>query len=246
MILCEVNNFFPYYWYIAPFFKPLILYLHYLHIFLSIMDSIKEILDAFPNLSPLQREQFRGMMTLYPEWNEKINVISRKDIGNLCVNHILHSLAIAKFIKFSPDSTILDLGTGGGFPGLPLAVLFPEVSFHLIDRIGKKLKVAHDIADKIGLKNVSFQHGDIGECHDKFDFIVSRAVMPQSDIIPLIKKNISPRQRNALPNGLITLKGGNLDEEIKLLKSRSEIINISSYFPQDYFSTKKIVYTTIV
>lgn len=206
---------------------------------------IEEIISAFPHLSENQKLQFSKMMELYPEWNEKINVISRKDIDNLCVNHILHSLAIAKFIEFSPGSEVLDLGTGGGFPGLPLAVIFPDVKFHLIDRIGKKLKVAADIAEKIGLKNVTFQHGDIGECHAKYDFVVSRAVMPQADLMKLVKKNISKQQRNALPNGLLTLKGGELNEELRPLKAQSEAIDISQYFPQPFFSTKKIAYTAM-
>lgn len=200
------------------------------------------IIKSFPNLNDTQKEQFNKMLELYPEWNAKINVISRKDIENLEVNHILHSLAIAKFIQFNPGSRVLDIGTGGGFPGIPLAVLFPDVQFHLIDRIGKKLKVAADVAENIGLMNVTVQHGDIGECHEKFDFVVSRAVMGQGELMKLIRKNISHKNQNALPNGLITLKGGDLQDELKGLKE-SEIIDISQYFPQPYFETKKIVYT---
>lgn len=200
------------------------------------------IIKSFPNLNDTQKEQFKKMLELYPEWNAKINVISRKDIENLEVNHILHSLAIAKFIQFNPGSRVLDIGTGGGFPGIPLAVLFPDVQFHLIDRIGKKLKVAADVAENIGLMNVTVQHGDIGECHEKFDFVVSRAVMGQGELMKLIRKNISHKNQNALPNGLITLKGGDLQDELKGLKE-SEIIDISQYFPQPYFETKKIVYT---
>ncbi|MBD5371708.1 MAG: 16S rRNA (guanine(527)-N(7))-methyltransferase RsmG [Bacteroides sp.] len=202
------------------------------------------IINAFPNLTERQRQQFEAMMTMYPEWNEKINVISRKDMHNLEVNHILHSLAIAKFISFTPGSTVLDIGTGGGFPGIPLAVMFPEVKFHLVDRIGKKIKVAADVAAQIGLENVTFQHGDIGECHEKFDFVTSRAVMPQNDLIKLIRKNISPIQRNAIPNGLITLKGGDLNDELRGLPA-SETVSINSYFPEDFFTTKKIAYTPI-
>lgn len=203
---------------------------------------IDKITKYFPDLSGKQREQFEMMMTLYPEWNEKINVISRKDIGNLEVNHILHSLAIGKFIRFTPGTGVLDFGTGGGFPGLPLAVLYPEINFHLIDRIGKKLKVAADIAEKIGLDNVTFQHGDIGECHLMFDFVVSRAVMPQTELVKLSRKNVSKTQLNALPNGVIALKGGDLGAELRGLKD-SEVVDISNYFDEEFFKTKKIVYT---
>ncbi len=206
---------------------------------------IDHILKYFPNLSEKQREQLDKMTELYPEWNEKINVISRKDIDNLEINHLLHSLAIAKFINFKPGSRIMDFGSGGGLPGLPLAVLFPEVNFHLIDRIGKKIKVAKEIADSIGLTNVTFQHGDSGECHDKFDFVVSRAVMPQADLVKLSRKNISPIQRNALPNGVIALKGGALDEEIRTIKPLTEVTDIDQYFEEPFFSTKKIVYTIV-
>ncbi len=205
-------------------------------------SMIEKITKYFPDLTPRQREQFEAMTTLYPEWNEKINVISRKDIDNLEENHLLHSLAIAKFIKFVPGSRVLDFGTGGGLPGLPLAVLFPEVHFHLIDRVGKKLKVASDIAEKIRLTNVTFQHGDSGECHEKFDFVVSRAVMPQPELVKLSRKNLSKEQRNAIPNGVIALKGGDLGAELKDMKS-SEVVDISNYFDEEFFKTKKIVYT---
>ncbi len=183
------------------------------------------------------------MTELYPQWNEKINVISRKDIANVEVNHILHSLAIAKFINFKPGSRVLDFGSGGGLPGLPLAVMFPEVHFHLIDRIGKKMKVAREISEALGLKNVTVQHGDAGECHDKFDFVVSRAVMSQTDLVKLAKRNISTSQRNGLPNGVITLKGGDIQAEIFPLRTKTEVVDIKNYFKEDFFDTKKIVYT---
>ena len=206
---------------------------------------METILKYFPNLSDTQKEQFSKMLELYPEWNEKINVISRKDIENLETNHILHSLAIAKFIDFKPGSTVMDFGSGGGLPGLPLAVVFPDVHFHLIDRIGKKIRVATEIANAIGLKNVSFQHGDSGECHDKFDFVVSRAVMPQDELVKLAKKNVSAAQRNALPNGIITLKGGDLNAELRSLKANTEEVEIKNYFDEPFFATKKIVYTSV-
>ncbi len=206
---------------------------------------LEVILKYFPELTETQKNQFEKLMILYPEWNEKINVISRKDIQNLEVNHILHSLAIAKFLKFANGSRVLDFGTGGGFPGIPLAIMFPNIHFHLIDRIAKKLKVASSIADEIGLKNTSFQHGDIMECRERFDFVVSRAVMTLPDLVNLSKKNIAKEQKNGLPNGLITLKGGDLNSEIKPYTSKCMIEDIGQYFNESFFETKKIVYLPI-
>lgn len=205
---------------------------------------METILKYFPNLTQKQKEQFEMLFPLYTDWNEKINVISRKDISNLEINHILHSLAIAKFIRFTPGSKILDFGTGGGFPAIPLAILFPEVHFHLIDRIGKKLKVAADVAQKIGLENISVQHGDIGECHDKFDFVVNRAVMNQADIMKLVRKNISDKGTNGIPSGVISLKGGELGQELSPLRRSTETVEISTWFDEPFFTTKKIVYTS--
>ncbi len=206
------------------------------------MDSI---LKYFPNLSEQQIEQFTRLGVLYPEWNTRINVISRKDIDNLYINHILHSLSIAKFIEPKPGTAFLDMGTGGGFPGIPLAILFPECSFHLIDRIGKKINVASNIANAIGLKNVSFQHGDISECRSRFDYVVSRAVMKLNELIPLIKKNISKECRNGYPNGLICLKGGDLKEEIGNTRESVLDVALNDYFNEPFFETKRLIYVQI-
>lgn len=198
----------------------------------------------FPSLTDRQKEQFDVMMSLYPEWNEKINVISRKDIDNLEINHILHSLGIAKFISFTPGSRVLDFGTGGGLPGLPLAVMNPDTEFLLVDRTGKKLKVAADIAEQCGLTNVRFYHGDVAEVKEKFDFVVSRAVMPQRDLLKICRRNISgDDQKNAVPNGLITLKGGDVTAELGPLSKITEQIDLSSYFSEPFFVTKKLLYT---
>ena len=207
---------------------------------------MNRILKYFPSLTDKQRSQFETIIRLYPEWNSRINVISRKDIDNLVVNHILHSLAIAKFISFTDGSRLMDLGTGGGFPGIPLAILFPKCNFHLIDRIGKKIRVAQEIAGEIGLTNVTFQHGDVGECHQKFDFIVSRGVMPLPDMVKLVRKNISRDCRNGYPNGLICLKGGDLTAETNAVKIPLLIDDISTWMDEDYFKTKKIVYVDAV
>ena len=203
------------------------------------MEIIK---SYFPELSEQQLQQFEVLLRLYPEWNEKINVISRKDIANLEVNHLLHSLALVKFVKFMPRTSVLDLGTGGGLPGLPLAIYYPQVSFHLVDRVGKKLRVAQDIAQEAGLTNVTFQHGDVLEVKGKFDFVVSRAVMPLGDMLKLVRRFIAPTSHNAVPNGVLCLKGGNLDNELSPFMNEVLVDDISSYFTEDFFKTKKIVY----
>ena len=199
----------------------------------------------FPKLGDTQREQFAALYDLYMDWNSKINVISRKDITNLYEHHVLHSLGIAKVINFTAGSRIMDLGTGGGFPGIPLAILFPEVRFHLVDSIGKKIKVAAEVAGAIGLKNVTFRHCRAEEEKDKFDFAVSRAVMPLGDLIKIVRKNIDREQHNALPNGLICLKGGELERETMPVKHKTVIYDLKDEFEEEYFETKKVVYVTI-
>ena len=203
------------------------------------------ILKYFPDLTEEQRRQFAALYDLYIDRNAKINVISRKDIENLYEHHVLHSLGIAKIINFRPGTSIMDLGTGGGFPGIPLAILFPEVKFHLVDSIGKKVRVATEVANAIGLKNVTFRHARAEEEKQLFDFVVSRAVMPLGDLIKIIKKNISPRQQNALPNGLICLKGGELEHEAMPFKNKTTLHSLSEDFEEEFFQTKKVVYVTV-
>ena len=203
------------------------------------------ILKYFPDLTEEQRRQFAALYDLYIDWNAKINVISRKDIENLYEHHVLHSLGIAKVIRFRPGTSIMDLGTGGGFPGIPLAILFPDVKFHLVDSIGKKVRVATEVANAIGLKNVTFRHARAEEEKQLFDFVVSRAVMPLADLVKIIKKNISPRQQNVLPNGLICLKGGELEHEAMQFKHRTTLHSLNEDFKEEFFQTKKVVYVTV-
>lgn len=203
------------------------------------------ILKYFRNLTDTQIEQYKQLGALYPEWNEKINVISRKDIDNLYPNHILHSLGIAKFTDFKKGTSVLDLGTGGGFPGIPLAIMFPDVHFLLIDRTGKKIKVAQNIAESTGLKNVELRQCDVSEVKEKFDFVVSRAVMELPDLMALVRKNIKKECINSIPNGLICLKGGNLDNEIQRIKRQAIVENLSNYFEEEFFKTKKVIYVDL-
>lgn len=199
------------------------------------------IIGEYFKLTDSQAEQFAQLDVLYRDWNSKINVISRKDIDNLYEHHVLHSLAIAKFLPFQPGTTILDVGTGGGFPGIPLAILFPECQFVLIDSIGKKIKVASEIAKALGLANVVCKQERVEEEKQKFDFVVSRAVMPMLDLVKLVRKNISPTHRNAIPNGLIVLKGGDLKEELRPFKE-AEIIPCTQWFKGEWFNTKQVIY----
>ena len=206
-------------------------------------EGLQLILHYFPELSEQQKEQFLALDALYRDWNAKINVISRKDIDNLYEHHVLHSLGIAHVIRFKAGSRIMDLGTGGGFPGIPLAILFPEVKFHLVDSIGKKVRVAGEVAAAIGLTNVTTAHERAEEEKQKFDFVVSRAVMPLPDLVKIIKKNISHKnQHNSLPNGLICLKGGNLQAETQPFKKIVSLTEIHDMFDEEWFKEKYLIY----
>ena len=200
------------------------------------------LISDYFTLTERQAEQFAQLDALYRDWNSKINVISRKDIDNLYEHHVLHSLAIAKLLPFQPGTSIMDVGTGGGFPGIPLAILFPECQFLLIDSIGKKIKVASEVAKALGLTNVICKQERAEEEKQKFDFVVSRAVMPLPDLVKLIRKNISPKHRNAVPNGLIVLKGGDLKEEIAPYMKTAEVTPCSHWFKGEWFEGKQIIY----
>ena len=203
------------------------------------------ITKYFPALSAEQLECFAALDALYHDWNAKINVISRKDIDNLYEHHVLHSLGIAEIISFRPGTHVMDLGTGGGFPGIPLAILFPEVQFHLVDSIGKKIRVCNEVIAALGLTNVTTQHARAEEVKQRFDFIVSRAVMPLADLVKLSRKLISKQHQNALPNGLIALKGGELEHEAAAVPGEKLITPLSDFFTEEYFTTKKVVYVQL-
>ena len=195
----------------------------------------------FPGLSPRKTKQFNQLDSLYKNWNEKINVISRKDINELYERHVLHSLSIARLIDFAPGSQILDVGTGGGFPGIPLAILFPQVDFYLIDSIGKKIKVAQEISQALDLRNVKARHQRAQEFKRSIDFVVSRAVTRMDVFVPWIKKNISKKSKHNLPNGILYLKGGDLTEELKNFP-KAQIFALSNFYEEEFFVTKKIVH----
>lgn len=206
---------------------------------------MEQIRHYFPELTPIQIEQLSQLDNLYHDWNSKINVISRKDIDNLYEHHVLHSMSIAKAIRFKPGTEIMDLGTGGGFPGIPLAILFPECHFHLVDSIGKKIKVCTEVAKEIGLSNVSFRHCRAEEEKALFDFVVSRAVMPLADLVKIIRKNIKKENHNALPNGLLCLKGGELENEIQPFRHHAMITSLDDFYEEEFFKTKKLVYVSL-
>ena len=204
-----------------------------------------ELLHYFPYLTEEQRVQFMALDALYRDWNAKINVISRKDIDNLYVHHVLHSLAIAKALHFKEGTRILDLGTGGGFPGIPLAILYPDCQFKLIDGTGKKILVTTEIARAVGLKNVVAEKLRGEEEKGKFDFVVSRAVMPLPDLVKMVRKNISPKNRNAMVNGVFCLKGGKVEEEVQPFKKDVEVTPISNWFGEEWFEEKNVIYVPI-
>lgn len=208
-------------------------------------QQLQAIFDLFPQLTETQRGQLEALDALYRDWNAKINVISRKDIDNLYSHHVLHSLGIAKVANFRPGTNIMDVGTGGGFPGIPLAILYPECSFLLVDSIGKKIRVASDVIEQLGLTNVKAVHRNVMEEKGKYHFVVSRAVMDTRDLVRLVKKNISREQHNALPNGLICLKGGDLATELAPFKNTSEIWNLSDFFSDEFFETKQVIYVQL-
>lgn len=206
---------------------------------------MEKILKYFPELTGKQIEQIKALYDLYIDWNSKINVISRKDIENLYEHHVLHSLGIAKVIKFKDNTSIMDLGTGGGFPGIPLAILFPNVNFHLVDSIGKKIKVATEISQSIGLENVKLSHSRGEDIKDKYDFVVTRAVMPLIDLMKTARKNISKEQMNSLPNGIIALKGGELHSEMSSMRNICTSWDLKEFFEEEFFDTKKVVHVIV-
>ena len=209
------------------------------------MDNAELIFSYFPGLSHVQKDQFAKLMPLYREWNEKINVISRKDIDNLYLNHVLHSLGIAKMTSFNPGSKILDVGTGGGFPGIPLAILFPHTRFHLVDSIGKKITVVQNVAEGVGLKNVRAEQIRAEQVKGEYDFVVSRAVTRLKEFYGWIHRKVKKESRHTLYNGILYLKGGDLQEELAELKKPHQLFDLNTVFKEEFFETKKVVYVPL-
>ncbi len=203
------------------------------------------ITKYFPDLSPVQLNQLEQLGPLYHEWNEKINVISRKDIDELYVRHVLHSLALVKILRFSPGTSFIDVGTGGGFPGIPLAILLPGCNFMLIDSIGKKIRVVQEVANHLKLTNVIARQNRIQEIKSRYDFVISRAVTAFPDFVAMVRKNVSHDSKNALPNGILYLKGGDFEQEIKAFGGSAEVFELSKFFTEPFFETKKVIYLPV-
>lgn len=209
------------------------------------MQSVDIIFSYFPDLTAIQKQHFANLYALYSDWNEKINIVSRKDIENLYVNHVLHSLGIAKVISFKPGASILDVGTGGGFPGIPLAILFPETNFHLVDSIGKKIKVVKNVSDAIGLKNIKAEQIRAEQVKGNYDFVISRAVTRLKEFYGWIHQKVKKKSIHEKDNGILYLKGGDLEEELNELKRPYQITDLSDFFKEEFFETKKVVYVPV-
>lgn len=209
------------------------------------MQDASIIFQYFPNLTEKQKKQIEQLGPLYKEWNDKINVVSRKDIENIYINHVLHSLGIAKVMSFKPGSEVLDVGTGGGFPGIPLAILFPDTNFYLVDSIGKKITVVKEVSAALGLKNVKAEQIRAEEVKGKYDFVISRAVTRMKEFYGWVNNKTKAESKNSLDNGILYLKGGDLDEEMNELKHPYSIYNLSDYFKEEFFETKRVVYVPL-
>jgi len=212
---------------------------------MKMTTDLQIIEKYFPNLTELQTAQLKELRPLYEEWNAQINVISRKDIEQLYERHVLHSLSIAKFMDFKPGTQLMDLGCGGGFPGIPLAILFPEVSFTMIDSIGKKIKVVQEVTEALGLTNVQAHHMRAEKVKDRFDFVITRAVAPMTDLVKWTRKKYATEHQHVLENGIIALKGGDLNLELASWGKRKTLVNLSDYFEESFFETKKIVHVPV-